>query len=110
MLRLPAPLALGLLSLSSLASAAPRPEQPGEQPRAVREPVRLTAGTGNGLMGVLTPDEKSLYFVSDASGTLDILRQSPIQSGPQPLSAGSGDAAWPQISPDGKHIAYISFE
>ena len=107
-MRLRHALAACLLALSKLASGALPQAQ--ELPRAVREPVRLTAGTSNELMGVLTPDEKSLYFVSDAGGTLDISSQSPVQSGPQPISAGSGDAAWPQISPDGQHIAYISFE
>jgi len=81
-----------------------------EVPRAIREPVRLTAGASSDLMGVLDRDERSLYFVSDASGTLDILRQSPVQSAPVTLSGGLGDAAWPQLSPDGKHIAYLSFE
>jgi hypothetical protein len=38
------------------------------------------------------------------------MRQSPIQSSPSPLSHGFGDAAWPQVAPDGQHIAYISFE
>jgi hypothetical protein len=61
-------------------------------------------------MGVLSPDERALYFVSDADGTLDIMRQSPIQSGPTSVSAGFGDAAWPELSPRGDYIAYISFE
>jgi len=61
-------------------------------------------------MGVSSPDEAALYFVSDANGTLDINVQAPVQSGPVTLSSGLGDAAWPQVSPDGKHLAYISFE
>ena len=50
-------------------------------------------------MGVLSPDERTLYFVTDADGTLDIMRQSPIQSGPVSVSAGFGDAAWPELRP-----------
>ncbi len=79
-------------------------------PRAIREPVRLTVGASSELMAVLGPDESSLYFVSDASGTLDVMRQAPVQSGAVALSSGLGDAIWPQIAPDGRHIAYISFE
>jgi hypothetical protein len=107
--------AVGLASLAgplcgSEARADERRKAGSEVPRAIREPVRLTAGASSELMGVLGADERSLYFVSDAGGTLDIMRQSPVQSGPSPLSGGLGDAAWPQISPDGRHIGYISFE
>ncbi|HKO92906.1 MAG TPA: hypothetical protein VJU61_17240, partial [Polyangiaceae bacterium] len=97
----------------SAPPSAPAPLITGwraEPPRAVREPVRWTAGASNELMGALSPDERTLYFVSDAGGTLDLMRQSPVHSGPLPISAGLGDAAWPQVSPDGRHIAYISFE
>jgi cellulose synthase operon protein C len=116
------PLGLGtLLVLAALCPARASADAAGtkagkgagadaEPPRAIQEPVRLTAGASSDLMGVLGADEKSLYFVSDASGTLDILLQAPVQSGPVTLSGGLGDAAWPQISRDGKHIAYISFE
>jgi hypothetical protein len=100
------------VALAALALGAAQPHASHvdtHRERAVREPVRLTAGASNELMGVLSPDEKALYFISDADGTLDIQLQSPVQSGPQPLSEGLGDAAWPQISPDGEHIAYISF-
>jgi WD40 repeat protein len=92
---------------TALMPAQPRAAAP---PRAMRELVPLTVGKGSELMGVLSPDERTLYFVSDAEGTLDIMRQSPVQSSPVPLSHGFGDAAWPQIAPDGKHIAYLSFD
>jgi WD40 repeat protein len=100
---------LGLASPALAAAPAAAPAAP-KVPRAIREPVRLTAGASSELMGVLSPDETALYFVSDASGTLDINVQAPLQTGPVALSNGLGDAAWPQISPDGKHIAYVSFE
>jgi hypothetical protein len=107
--------ALASIVTATAVPAAARPpaaraEKPRDVPRALRQPVRLTAGAGSDLMGILGRDERSLYFVSDASGTLDIMLQSPIQSAPVTVSGGLGDAAWPQLSPDGKHIAYISFE
>ena len=77
--------------------------------RAVRQPQRWTAGATNQLMGVLDPDEQALYFVSDKKATLGLFVQSPIQTGPRPLFADQGDAAWPQPSPDGRNIAYISY-
>jgi hypothetical protein len=99
-------LVLALAASPSGAAEAARPAVP----RAIREPVRLTAGASSELMGVLGNDEKSLYFVSDASGTMDVMLQSPIQSAPTTLSGGLGDAAWPKIAPDGKHLGYLSFE
>lgn len=117
--RLPCSAALALLASSSLVHAEPaksarsaRPKGSGESasPRAIHEPVRLTAGASSELMGVLSPDERSLYFVSDATGTLDLMRQSPVQSGPVTFSSGLGDAVAPQVSPDGTHLAYLSFQ
>jgi hypothetical protein len=100
------------LSFVSPAWAAPPPHATSvsEPARAIREPVRLTVGATSELMGVLSPDESALYFVSDASGTLDVMLQDPIQSGARALSSGLGDAIDPQVAPDGRHIAYISFE
>lgn len=113
MLKRGALLAAALALCTALdAAAAPTPRAAAEatDARAIFEPVRLTAGASSELMGVLSSDERTLYFVSDASGTLDIMRQSPVQSGPRPFSSGLGDAAWPEVSPDGQHIAYVSYE
>jgi hypothetical protein len=77
---LPVALALGALAGTLPASEARSAERQkagrSEAARAIREPVRLTAGASSELMGVLGADERSLYFVSDAGGTLDIMRQS----------------------------------
>jgi hypothetical protein len=105
--------AMVALSTTLDAAAAPKARAaaaPAVAPRAIFEPVRLTAGASSELMGTLASDERALYFVSDASGTLDVMRQSPPQSGPRPFSSGLGDAAWPEVSPDGEHIAYVSYE
>ncbi|MET0340632.1 MAG: hypothetical protein ABW252_06500 [Polyangiales bacterium] len=104
--------ALGLVAVAVPAHAEPAPPvtAPSEPPRAIREPVRLTVGASNELMGVLAPDGSALYFVSDANGTSDVMVQRPVQRAPVPLSRGLGDAIGPELSPDGKRIAYISLE
>jgi hypothetical protein len=94
-----------LLAGGSILAASNAPAE-----RALREPVRLTAGATNQLMGVLSPDESALYFVSDAQATLDLTVQRPVNAGPVTLSSGLGDVAWPQVSPDGKRIAYVCYE
>jgi hypothetical protein len=100
----------GRATAADKAEAAEKAAREAESARAIREPVRLTAGASSELMGVLGTDERSLYFVSDQNGTLDVMLQEPIQRAPVTLSGGLGDAAWPQISRNGKHIAYLSFE
>lgn len=93
-----------------VARASPATPDADAVPRAVREPVRLTAGASSELMGVLGPGGKALYFVSNASGTNDVVRQQPIERAPVAVSRGLGDALDPQLSPDGKRLAYLSLE
>ena len=93
------------------ADAAPAEATSAEEPpRALREPERLTVGASSELMGVLAADGAALYFVSDASGTSDLMLQRPLQSAPVTLTRGLGDAVAPQLSPDGARVAYVSFE
>ncbi|MET0391453.1 MAG: hypothetical protein ABW321_36095, partial [Polyangiales bacterium] len=100
------------LPLTAAAEPAPSPSATSKAApaRAIREPIRLTVGATNELMGMLASDESALYFMSDASGTSDIMLQQPVQTAPTALSSGLGDAIDPQIARDGKHIAYIAFE
>lgn len=102
--------AMLLASSAARAQADDAPVAPASASRSLHEPIRLTVGATSELMGVLSPDESALYFVSNASGTSDVMVQKPVQSGALPVSAGLGDAIWPQLAPDGKHLAYISFE
>lgn len=100
--------ALGLHLVAPTASA--QQQAPEDVERSIRTPNRLTAGASNEFMGSLSPSEDRLYFVSDSGATLDLVVQNPVESEPQPASDGFGDVAWPETSPDGKRISYVSFE
>ncbi|MBW2703307.1 MAG: PD40 domain-containing protein [Deltaproteobacteria bacterium] len=76
--------------------------------RALHVPQRLTAGASNQMMGELSPDGESLFFVSDRNATSEIFIQSPLDAGPRLLFDLNADVSWPKISPDGKTLAYIS--
>ncbi len=80
------------------------------QERALRVPVRLTAGSSNQLMGVLSPNEQALYFISDRNATAEVFCQDPVDSGPRLLFESNADVSWPRLSPDGKWLAYISYK
>ena len=107
--------ALGLAGAMALAAPSAVRAQPSdsadgpEDELAVRIPVRLTAGPSDHLMGVATPDGQSLFFIGDEHGTTEVLVQSPISSGARPLFDALGDHAFPRVSPDGRHVAYISY-
>jgi len=91
------------------AVLAPLPAAAQTEERAVRVPVRLTAGSDNSLMGVLSPDEKTLYFVNDGNATFELHVQAPVNGGPAVLFDAFGDVAWPALSADGASIAYVSY-
>lgn len=78
-------------------------------PRALHEPIRLTAGSSNQWMGVLHPDGDALYFVSDRNATAEIFMQQPVNAGPRLLFDSNADVTWPRPSPDGKRLAFISY-
>ncbi len=81
-----------------------------EQSRAMRVPVRLTAGSSNQMMGVLSPDGRALYFVSDRNATSEIFVQDPVDSGPRLLFESNADVSWPLLGPDGRYLAYLSYK
>jgi len=82
-----------------------------EDPLAIRVPERLTAGGANQLMGrIARVGPETLYFVSDEAGTTELFVQAPVDRGaPERLFDGSGDVAWPEVSPDGRYLAYVSY-
>ena len=90
-----------------LSGAADAPAAPS---RALQEPVRVTAGDMNQMMGELSPDQKALYFVSDENSIHEIFVQAPVESGPKLLFDNNADVSTPRISPDGKTLAFLSYK
>jgi len=105
-LRRPDAIAAILAVLAVLALPVARAGPAG----GLREPLRLTAGSANHLMGVLAPDGHTLYFVTDRHATTAILSQDVERGGPSPAVERDGDVTWPRPSPDGRMLLYISRE
>jgi len=53
-----------------------------------------------------SPDSRSIYFASSRSGTLNIWKIGADASGHQKITAGEGDDAELDVSPDGKRIVF----
>ena len=95
---------LGGLLVGAGTRAAAQDDQDGLQ-----RPERLTIGTADQLLGSLTPDEQTLYFASNRNTITEIYEQS-ISAGSSKLVFDEGaEVTWPRVSPDGKHLLYISF-
>jgi tetratricopeptide (TPR) repeat protein len=75
----------------------------------LRTPTRLTVGTGDHFLGQLTPDGKTLIFVSNRNIATEIYSQDVDEGRERRLFDEGADVTWPRISPDGKHLLYISF-
>ena len=75
----------------------------------LRRPEQVTVGTGDQFLGQLSPDEKTLYFVSNREARKQIYAQD-LEQGRVQLAFDEGsDVTWPRVSPDGKALLYISF-
>ena len=96
-------LALALLAQSALAQDDDEPDD------GIRRPERVTAGIADQLLGQLSPDGKSLYFVSTRNTTHEIYVQDMASGRSTRLFDESADVTWPRVSPDGKSILYVSF-
>ncbi|MEM1416838.1 MAG: hypothetical protein AAGH15_18215 [Myxococcota bacterium] len=102
--------AAALATLAAIAPAtAQRDDDGAEDPLALRQPERLTAGAANHFMGALARGGRALYFVGDDDGTNELYVQRPTSAAPRGVLGGLGDVAWPTPSPDGTRLAYVSF-
>ena len=75
----------------------------------LRKPQRLTVGVADDLLGQLSPDGRTLYFVSNRDTTNQIFAQSMVDGRTQPLFDDGADVTWPRVSPDGRSLLYLSF-
>ena len=95
-------LAIGLL-------AGPARAQDDEPDDDLRMPERLTVGVADDLLGQLSPDGRTLYFVSNRNTTNQLFAQNTADGRARQLFDDDADVTWPRISPDGKWLLYISF-
>lgn len=99
---------VGLIALLLLGLCIPNPGR-ADSPDAPIQPRRVTAGGANAYLGVPSPDERLIYFVSDDRSTTRILAQAPDQGGPRVVLSGNADVLAPRPSPDGRTLLYIGY-
>ncbi len=99
-----ATLALTIL-LASQASAAQ--DDPAES--ELRRPGRLTVGVADDLLGQLSRDGRTLYFVSNRDTAHELFTQNLADGRAHRLFDEDADVTWPRVSPDGGSLLYISF-
>ncbi|MFP2924892.1 hypothetical protein ACLESO_06685 [Pyxidicoccus sp. 3LG] len=83
--------------------------QDDENDDGIRTPARLTVGTGDHFLGQLGPDGNTLLFVSNRNIATEIYVQDMEGGRERRLFDEGADVTWPRVSPDGKHLLYISF-
>jgi CHAT domain-containing protein/Tol biopolymer transport system component/Tfp pilus assembly protein PilF len=74
-------------------------------------PVQITSNPGEDFAPTVSADGKTLVYVSDKSGNLDLWLKhlgSGIQPPDQRLTFHSSEDSSPEISPDGKKVAFVS--
>jgi tetratricopeptide (TPR) repeat protein len=83
--------------------------QDDENDGGLRTPSRLTVGVGDQFLGQLQPDGKALIFASNRNIATEIYIQDLEGGRERRLFDEGADVTWPRVSPDGKHLLYISF-
>ena len=83
--------------------------QDDENEGGLRTPSRLTVGGGNHFLGQLGPGGNTLIFVSNRNIATEIYVQDLEGGRERRLFEEGADVTWPRVSPDGKHLLYISF-
>jgi hypothetical protein len=74
----------------------------------LRRPERLTVGASDQFLGTSSPDGRTLYFASNRNTATEIYSQD-TTGGARLLFDEGADVTWPRVSPDGRHLLYISF-
>ena len=74
-----------------------------------REPIRLTS-SGHNADPVLSPDGRVVYFTSDRSGRPQLWRMNADGSAPERLTRDDADNTHPYPSPDGRSLAFLTFD
>jgi tetratricopeptide (TPR) repeat protein len=97
-----------LLALALLVASGAR-AQDDEGDTGLRTPSRLTVGSGDHFLGQLAPDGNTLIFASNRNIATEIYVQDLEGGRERRLFDEGADVTWPRISPDGKHLLYISF-
>jgi hypothetical protein len=93
----------------ALALAAGRVAAQDPHDSDLRRPKRLTVGVADDLLGQLSRDGKTLYFVSNRDTTSQIFAQTLVDGREHQLFDDDADVTWPRVSPDGGSLLYISF-
>ena len=74
-----------------------------------REPMKITS-RGRNADPVFSPDGRYVYFSSDRSGRWQLWRVNVDGSAPEQLTRDDFDDTHPYLSPDGRSVAFLSFE
>ncbi len=91
------------------AALVPRAARADEDDDALRRPERLTVGIRDQFLGELSPDDSTLYFVSNRATRKEIFQQD-VEHGRARRAFDEGaEVTWPRVSPDGRMLLYISF-
>jgi TolB protein len=73
------------------------------------EPIRVTT-RGRNAHPEFSPDGQWIYFDSDRSGTRQLWRIRLDGGAPEQLTTGEIESAQPHVSPDGRAVAFLSFD
>lgn len=98
--------AVGLV-LSLLCGTAAAGDDPADSP--LRAPERLTVGVADDLLGQLSVDGKTLYYVSNRNTTNQLFAQNVADGRARQLFDDNADVTWPRVSPDGGSLLYVSY-
>ncbi|AKQ65668.1 hypothetical protein A176_002580 [Myxococcus hansupus] len=96
---------VGLAALLAGSATAQDDENDG----GLRTPTRLTVGGGDQFLGQLAPDGNTLIFATNRDIATEIFVQDLERGRERRLFEEGADVTWPRVSPDGKHLLYISF-